>query len=70
MSKISKNNIDLLIKQYEDFCKSVSYRSGEDFYAKENPIIELSYNENPLGPGQKAKVAIKYFLTLHIFIHL
>lgn len=67
MSKINDKEVDLLVKQYEHFCNSVEYRSGEDFYVKDNPIIELSYNENPLGPGQKAKDVIKYFSE---FAHL
>jgi histidinol-phosphate aminotransferase len=60
MSTINETNVNLLISHYEKFCQSVEYRRNEEFYSKENPIIELSYNENPLGPGQLAINAIKY----------
>ncbi|MBI4645165.1 MAG: aminotransferase class I/II-fold pyridoxal phosphate-dependent enzyme [Bacteroidia bacterium] len=61
MSKITAKNINTLINAYQNFCDSVKYRSHEDFYTKDNKIIELSYNENPLGPGEKARTAIKYY---------
>ncbi|MDP2946706.1 MAG: histidinol-phosphate transaminase [Nanoarchaeota archaeon] len=60
MSTINGTDVNLLISHYEKFCQSVEYRRNEEFYSKENPIIELSYNENPLGPGQMAINAIKY----------
>ena len=39
---------------YEVFCKSIEFREGEDFYVENPSVFELSYNENPLGPGRFA----------------
>ena len=59
MAQINKENIDLLCSRYENFSKSARYRYDEDFYVENNNgIIELSYNENPLGPGILAQNAI------------
>ena len=59
MAQMNKENIDLLCTRYENFSKSARYRYDEDFYVENNNgIIELSYNENPLGPGILAQEAI------------
>jgi len=58
MSRLEKNIIEILGDNYNKFCDSVIYREGEDFYTDENKISELSYNENPLGPGKLAREAL------------
>ena len=61
MSTIDKNIIDELMGKYSAFIESAKYRRHEDFYTPgNNGIMELSYNENPLGPGELAKQVIKY----------
>jgi histidinol-phosphate aminotransferase len=60
MSKIDDDHISSLVAHYNKFCNSVEYRREESFYSNDNKIIELSYNENPLGPGNLAIEAIKY----------
>jgi histidinol-phosphate aminotransferase len=60
MSIIDKNVVDELISRYSSFIESAKYRRYEDFYSPESDIMELSYNENPLGAGELAKEAIRY----------
>ena len=61
MGQINQKDCDLLNSRYENFIKSARYRYDEDFYAEHNNgIIELSYNENPLGVGMLAQNAIIY----------
>ncbi|MHB9011349.1 MAG: pyridoxal phosphate-dependent aminotransferase [Ignavibacteriaceae bacterium] len=62
MSILEKKDIELLYDNYKRFCDSVVYREGEAFYSENNPILELSYNENPLGPGKLAKEALKHYV--------
>jgi histidinol-phosphate/aromatic aminotransferase/cobyric acid decarboxylase-like protein len=59
MSTISSEKVRELIENYTTFCHSVAFREGEEFYSHDNPILELSYNENPLGPGKLALEALK-----------
>jgi len=66
MSIINSENTRILNNTYEKFCNSIKFREGEDFYT-ENPVIyELSYNENPLGPGTLAKDVIRNHIN---FVH-
>ena len=60
MSIIPKEKIALLHETYSKFCKSVTFREGENFYIDSPEIFELSYNENPLGAGELARNAMKY----------
>ena len=60
MSTIDKITVYELIGKYSSFIESAKYRRYEDFYSTESNIIELSYNENPLGAGELAKQAIRY----------
>lgn len=60
MSRLEKNTIEILGDNYKKFCDSVLYRECEDFYTEKNKILELSYNENPLGPGKLAIAALKH----------
>jgi len=61
MSTIDKNVVEELMSRYSSFVESAKYRRYEDFYTPDyNGIMELSYNENPLGAGKLAKQAIKY----------
>jgi histidinol-phosphate aminotransferase len=59
MAVLSNNTIISLNADLESFCNTVKYREGEEFYSKKDNIIELSYNENPLGPGKLAREVIK-----------
>ncbi len=61
MSTIDKSVIEELMAKYSSFGESAKYRRYEDFYTPDyNGIMELSYNENPLGAGDLAKQAIRY----------
>lgn len=61
MSKVNTKDCNLLCSYYESFCNSAQYRSNEDFYSDDNNgIVELSYNENPLGAGELAQMAISH----------
>jgi histidinol-phosphate aminotransferase len=59
MSIINSDKIHELNDNYIKFCQSVTYRECEEFYSHEYPILELSYNENPLGPGRLSIEALK-----------
>lgn len=60
MGQIDSKNIEKLNEDYKNFYEAVKYRREESFYSTDNGIIELSYNENPLGAGKLARNAIKY----------
>jgi histidinol-phosphate aminotransferase len=60
MSRLEEKDVSLLYYNYKKFCKSVTYRESEDFYSESNSVLELSYNENPLGAGELAKKALRY----------
>lgn len=61
MEKTDPKIVAQLNSDYTNFVNSVMFREGEDFYREGNSIFELSYNENPLGCGSKAReVLVKH----------
>lgn len=58
MSKIPQKVTNELNSYFDTFCKHVTYREGEEFYSRSNRVLELSYNENPLGMGKLAKQSL------------
>lgn len=52
MNRIPLPIVNELNLYFDSFCKHVTYREGEEFYSKINKVLELSYNENPLGMGK------------------
>ncbi len=59
MSILPLESITELTNIYYNFCNSVKFREGEDFYTENPSVFELSYNENPLGPGKLARDVIR-----------
>ncbi|MFC1565143.1 pyridoxal phosphate-dependent aminotransferase [candidate division KSB1 bacterium] len=58
MAIIPQNIITELVNNYKAFLNGIQFREGEDFYSDNYQIFELSYNENPLGPGKLARDTI------------
>lgn len=56
---IAERNIKLLYEELLNFRIATSYREISAFYSSSNEIIELSYNENPLGCSKKVLAEIK-----------
>jgi len=59
MSIILPKKVDELHNTYTKFCDAVKFREVEGFYVNNPSVYELSYNENPLGPGKKAREVIR-----------
>ena len=59
MSILRPEIVSELNDNYARFVESVRFREGEDFYSHDFPTLELSYNENPLGPGKLAQEALR-----------
>jgi histidinol-phosphate aminotransferase len=59
VSVLGNDKIQTLMGDYTNFCYSVRFRETEGFYVDNFPIHELSYNENPLGPGSLALAALR-----------
>ncbi len=59
MSILPLESITELNNIYTRLCNSVKFREDEDFYTEYPSVFELSYNENPLGPGKLAREVIR-----------
>lgn len=59
MTILSPDTIRKLCGDYSGFVDAVRFREGEEFYSHDFPVLELSYNENPLGPGKLARETIR-----------
>jgi histidinol-phosphate aminotransferase len=59
MSVLRPEIVAELNDSYTRFVESVRFREGEDFYRHDFPVLELSYNENPLGPGKLAQDVLR-----------